>query len=237
MFMIRYFIIFLLAISTQLTFAFNGFQSEKLYKKYEILNEPIQTFDTLDEANTTDPCLQLAKDPNTKAMTLKASDVNLVDIVNIGKTIWKIVENGQSKVNLNLVEANALPAGAVCWNQLEQWNKIPKSKLVHVWYENYLGLKVIDFTYRVTYSYGGKVEGKGLYLANISVKPANLNVLWGGFNFDVTVSAGTPLNIGTMTNPIAGIQLDVEWRASSPLVKSFQSDSLFIGADGSLDFL
>jgi hypothetical protein len=54
-------------------------------------------------------------------------------------------------------------------------------------------MKVVEFTYKLIYLYGGRYQNKGLFLTGVTVVPAQISVLW-GFNFDCKVSIPTTVN-------------------------------------------
>jgi hypothetical protein len=79
---------------------------------------------------------------------------------------------------------------------MEQWSS-PATRSYNVIYKNLLGITVLDLTYtviffffclkffilffffKVTYTYGGRLNGKGRYLDNISIIPTHVSVAWG----------------------------------------------------------
>lgn len=155
---------------------------------------------------------------------------DLSELINYGKQIWKIVEANKPVVNVTENTANALPRGVQCWTDLEQWNA-PKYKTYEVTYENLFGMKVVDFTFQLFFSYGGKVDGKGSYLANVTVAPMQLDVLW-GFQMDAVVEVGQVLNTGTKDDPVAGMEMGMKWIAKSPLKESRGQVRFFVQGDG-----
>lgn len=140
----------------------------------------------------------------------------LIDqIVNLGQKIWPLVEQGKPVVSYKIHSANALPKGLNCWNELTNWN-IPNSKLFRVQYENYLGMTVVDFAYRVSFISGGQYKGQGKYIALAQVAPAEINVSW-GFNLDALAEAPQVFNHGTQENPVSGLLLTIKWKVVTPL--------------------
>lgn len=152
-------------------------------------------------------------------------------IINIGKKIWEIIVSGQPVMNLNLENsANALPRGVSCWDELSNW-KAPSVKSYSQSFKNYFGIEVIRFDFDVVYTHSGNLNGKGQYLTNVQVHPRNVYVGW-GFGLDATVDIPSLVNLGSVDQPIAGMQVDVKWRASSPLAEFRQGISVFVQGDG-----
>jgi hypothetical protein len=153
-------------------------------------------------------------------------------VVAVGEKIWKLIEAGRPVVSFKAPVVHALPYNRICWYHLEGW-KPPQSSLWEVLYKNKFGAKVVRFTYRITYAAGGNMEGKGKYLANVTVTPADISVAW-GYNFAAEAQVGRTLNLGTKDNPIAGIQLLVAWNVKTKLKEDLKSQSFFLSGDGVL---
>lgn len=152
-------------------------------------------------------------------------------IINIGKKIWEIIVSGQPVMNLSMDNsANALPRGVRCWDELSNW-QVPAVRSYSQSFKNYFGVEVIRFDFDVVFTYGGDIQGKGLYLTNVQVHPRNVYVGW-GFGLDASVDIPSLVNLGTVDQPVAGMQVDVKWLATSPLSKFRQGISVFVQGDG-----
>jgi hypothetical protein len=143
------------------------------------------------------------------------SGIDLGNIINMGKQIWTIIQENQPVVNVSVQKANALPTGVSAWTDLECW-QVPESKLYSVVYTNLYGMKVVNIALRVNYTYGGRVNGMGRYLSEVTVLPAQLDVAW-AFKVNADVKVANVTNAGTRASPIGGIQLDVHWTVSTPI--------------------
>lgn len=137
------------------------------------------------------------------------ADIVLDKIINLGKKVWNLIDQGKPVVNVKSDIATALPQGAKCWTDLQNW-QAPKYKVYAVSYKNAYGVTVVDFTYRVLFLTGGTVNGKGQYVGYASVEPLNINVLW-GFHFNVEASVPTVYNMGSKADPVAGLNLQIKW--------------------------
>lgn len=155
---------------------------------------------------------------------------DLVDLINLGKQVWQVIQNNKPVVNVTDNTANALPRGVACWTDLENWNA-PRYKTYQITYENLFGMEVMNFKFQLFYSYGGQIHGTGKYLANVTVAPMELDVLW-GFQFDAKVEVGKILNIGSHEDPMAGMELAMKWEAKSPLKDSRGQVRYFVQGDG-----
>ena len=171
------------------------------------------------------------------------TDLNPIDqvevivdqIINIGKKIWNIVEAGKPVVNVKFDTANALPRGVTCWADMSGWS-IPQTQLYTVNYENGWGMTVVSFTYRLTFTGKGNVNGIGQYITNATFMPANIKVAW-GFQFDATADIPSVFNQGTKENPLAGMQMNMNWRVRSAVTDIQQSETYFVSGDNSFKHL
>jgi len=156
---------------------------------------------------------------------------DLTNIINLGKKIWQIVEAGKPVVNVELNTANALPEGAKGWQALEGW-QAPVSRVFEVSYKNGFGREMVNFTYRLLYTYGGNSKGKGHYLTNVTVVPAQLSVGW-GYSFSAQAQIPSVTNAGTADNPIGAVEMLVSWKVDTMLRHREGSSSFYIKGDGS----
>lgn len=197
--------------------------SESSLKVQEI-NSGVLTKDQVQEL--IGDCSDLDENKAPHGMT--PEDMN--QLINYGKQLWKVIEENKPVVNVTENTANALPKGVQCWTDLESW-QAPNYKTYRVSYENMLGVTVVDFQFQLFFSYGGKVNGKGNYLANVTVAPMNLDVVW-GFQMNAMVEVGQVLNVGSHDNPTAGMELTMKWETKSPLKDSRGQVRYFVQGDG-----
>jgi hypothetical protein len=100
-----------------------------------------------------------------------------------------------------------------------------------------MGIDVVEFQYRIQYTYGGRIAGrKGHYLTNIQVVPGDLRVLW-GFHFDFEGGAMKALNVGTKQDPLAAVEVMARWKVYNPINTLANSESFFVKGDGSFERL
>ncbi len=153
-------------------------------------------------------------------------------IVNLGKKIWDIIKTGKPVVNIQVDAASGVPQGIQDWRNLAGW-QTPKSRLVRMSYRNGFDVNVIDFTYRLVYTYGGNYEGVGKYLSQVSVVPANLQVAF-GYDFDAKTTVPNLVNVGTKAEPMAGMEVLVQWKISTVFKQEQNSHTLFVRGDGTV---
>lgn len=170
---------------------------------------------------------------NNCSQGLSSFDLGLIgwgDIITVGEKLWEVVTANKPVVNLQTPVAFALPQGLKCWSDLDGW-QAPRVQSIDVSYKNYLDIEVVKFRLRLQYTYGGGYQGKGKYLANVAVFPADLEVSW-GYTFDAKVEAEQAVNIGTSADPVAGLELNLLWTTKTVLKESDNSLHFFVQGDG-----
>jgi hypothetical protein len=168
----------------------------------------------------------------SEADPVAAFSAELDAIINIGQKIWTIVEKGQPVVNAQLNSASAMPDGIHDWKELTGW-KQPRSASYRVHYTNLFNMNVVDFTYRVLFTYGGSLNGQGRFVTGATIVPAQLDVAW-GYSFKSVVEIPTVINMGSKENPVAGIQMNVNWVVGTVLKHSESRSSYFVDGNGTL---
>lgn len=146
---------------------------------------------------------------------LTAADVIVDKVINIGTKVWNVLEKGRAAYNFKNQQANALPEGALRWNQLQRW-KSPVSKVYSVVGKNIFGVEIARFDYRVILLAGGDVEGIGRYIGYATVHPADVNVPFLG-ELDATVKVESVYNLGTKNNPVAGMVMNITLKSTSKI--------------------
>jgi hypothetical protein len=168
----------------------------------------------------------------TQVSQTKQLEVEIDTIINIGKKVWNIVEAGKPVVNIQLNSASAMPAGIKGWQQLAGW-QTPRSSTYRVHYTNLYTMNVVDFSYRVLFTYGGSYNGQGRFVTGATIEPAALDVAW-GYSFKANVEIPTVINMGTVQNPVGGIQMNVNWEVGTVIKNSQTRASYFVDGLGQL---
>ena len=161
--------------------------------------------------------------------------VSLSTMINTGRQIWAIVEANKPVVNIQMNHADALPEGVKGWESLQNWSA-PHSHTYRVSYKNLYGMTVVDFSFRLTYSYGGNIKGVGRYLANVSITTANVSVLW-GYTFNAKVNIPNVLNVGSSASPVAGMEIQVKWSTDTVIKHSETSANFSLNGAGAFKML
>lgn len=175
--------------------------------------------------------LAVANDCSTLAATpFIAEAIDWNQIVAIGEKVWQIIEANKPVVNIETPVAHALPRGLECWADLEHW-QAPKTQSYEVVYKNGFGMEVVKFRFRLQFTYGGGKAELGQYLANVTVLPSELNVMW-GYTFNARAEVAQAINLGTKANPLAGLEMNIRWNVKTVLKESENSFHFFVQGDG-----
>ena len=157
-------------------------------------------------------------------------DINA--LITLGEKIWQIVKDGEPTLEYNTNSVSAIPNGAICPFNMSGWS-LPQSRTYQLTYSNLFGVDMISFKYKVIYSYGGKYLERGAYLTNVSVHPADIKVNWGQ-SFNANVNMANTLNVGTSDDPVAGIQVVLEWNVGNVLNKFKSQRVYFVEGRGTI---
>jgi len=194
--------------------------------EYELRKILILPNDSLDDLNEN-------IDTQNSFPKLSNAAITIEEIINIGKTIWAIVEKGKPVLNINNSWASAMPNGIAHWTQLDNW-KAPRSENYSFSAKNAYGVDAIEVFYRVIYTYGGSLGEKGNFLTNVKVVPLKVSVLW-GYSLDINIEVPAVFNTGSMEDPIGSLQLFITSNISTVLKTSIVGQTFFISGKGEFE--
>ncbi|QDK46348.1 hypothetical protein DOM22_14825 [Bdellovibrio sp. ZAP7] len=227
--MIRIFAVLALSVFSSLTFAQSNQRAEDYFKIKNVIVRDVTEV-------ASEAMLQLQSDCSTLAVAAGTWDLSSIgEVVNIGKTVWEIIQAGKPVTSSKFDTANALPSGVKCWTDLQGWSG-PQYRTYNVQYKNGFDMVVVDFTYRVMYTTNGTVKGVGRYITNATILPADLSVAW-GFEFNVQANIPSVTNIGTTQNPIAAMQMNLHWTLDSTVSHQESTQSYFVTGEGVFEAL
>lgn len=151
------------------------------------------------------------------------------NIISVGKLAYTIIKENKPNLSIRQERASALPEG-LSWNQMECWHQ-PVKRTFQFQAVNGYGTRVIDFVFDVRYTFGGSYKGVGTYLKSVTITPAIVDVLW-GYTFDAQVNIPSTVNIGTLEDPMAGMEVQLDWTVSTLLKISRRNLNFFVSGDG-----
>jgi len=154
------------------------------------------------------------------------------EIVRVGEQAWAIIKENKPILETQKKWGGALPQGATSWTQLQGW-QAPLSYDYKVVAENPFGIKLVDITFKVIFTYGGSFQGKGKYLMNATILPANVNVFI-GTKASVNVEIRDVFNMRSEEDPVAAMLLLVKTNIETPVQSSIATQSFSITGEGNL---
>lgn len=159
-----------------------------------------------------------------------AGGIDLGQIIAIGEKIWSIIEANRPVVVQNYAAVSAVPQGIRSWEELNGWSE-PTIRMYKLAYKNLYKMKVVEFNFRVAYTYNGSVGGRGKYLSRVEIDPAILNVAW-GYKFNASGEALNITNVGTPESPMAAMEIRLNWSVDSVMRHMQESVRFYIRGDG-----
>lgn len=152
-------------------------------------------------------------------------------IINIGRKIWKIIDENKPVVDIRTQYAAAVPEGITHWSQLTGWDT-PAGTIYGFLAKNAYGSTMVDVRYQVLRTTGGAFKGKGQYLTGVTIEPLTVTVGW-GYRFTMTAEVPSVTNADkTGNNPTAGMMVTVKWRIQTPLKDAQGTGVYYVRGDG-----
>jgi len=147
-----------------------------------------------------------------------------------GAPIWDIIVDNRPTIHTESHQASALPPSVQDWSRMMNWQG-PMMKSYVIEARNFLGLKVVSIDYVVSGYYGGNLDGKGAYLANVTILPLKVWVAF-GYSLNSRVEAGAPINVASQDAPVAGLPLDLVYSIGTILSRTEYRLMYFVTGDG-----
>ncbi len=152
------------------------------------------------------------------------------NIINTGQQIWDIVKKNQPVVNHSMIRANAIPDGITSWMTLANWSD-PVYKKYRVTYVNGFGITTADYSFILSFAHSGSYNGQGQFLSQAGFTVSNLDVVW-GYTFDSKAQVIRTVNTGTTSDPVAAMELSIQWTVSTVLKHDENTETFYIKGDG-----
>ena len=219
--------------------------AQGLDAKYFTVDSNATLIEDITDQRTGDPTIrpggqQLPKPPNTpqipgqtNPLAQVTGTIDAIDkVVNLMDKVFTLIEKNQPVVNINVNYANAVPFGTSHWTQLQGWSR-PATKKYAFIIKNLYGMEVVSLTYQVHWTHSGNFKGKGKFLTGVTVEPLSVNTAW-GYNVDLTaeVPDTTIANVGTTEDPIASMQVQLNWKIHTIVKDSQEKAIYYVQGDG-----
>lgn len=113
---------------------------------------------------------------------------------------------------------------------LENW-RTPFNKKIKFIVRNWFGMKMVDVTYMLMYTYGGQLNGTGRYLTGVEVKPVAVDVQF-GYELNVDFELQSIRNMGSSFSPVAAATIMINSTISTILSKKMRTMVFNVRGDG-----
>lgn len=202
--------------------------------------------DITEEAQLADQIVPPQEDPPTKPGNGTASTstqntgsrgsifdkIDMSKVMTVGNKLWEFALSNKPDATYNTLHGSVVPGGMKSWTELSGWMP-PVVKVYRVVFKSVFGYEAGSFEYRISYIYGGGVEGRGNYLGQISFAPRNIK-LKTDRKVNIKAELLEPVNFGTVENPLAGVQLLVSWNSPTTLRYEMSSAEYMILGNGQI---
>jgi hypothetical protein len=164
--------------------------------------------------------------------TFEIAGIEWTNLVTIGEKLIEIIKAGAPVVNIKRDVVSVVPQGVTSWEQLSGW-QVPVTKVYEVKATNGFNADVVKVRLKVSAMYGGGIDGRGQYVANVTIVPTEIVVQW-GFSLDVWSENRPPMNMGSLAQPVAGLGFDVRYKVTSLFSQKTGTQDYFITGAGLL---
>jgi len=182
--------------------------------------------------NQHQPQIAAAMECNDTKSTMNLGGLDLDLIINIGRSIWSIIQKGQPIIQESYNVATALPPGVKCWNELGRWKRPIMKKFE---YKFFAGTSHTKLTLAVVAVTGGSKAGKGKYIAYASGFAESIKN-WGFFNkLSINVEVPAVYNEGEEGDPVGAMLMTVKVSNDSPFVDRVEGKAIHISGAGLIE--
>ena len=137
----------------------------------------------------------------------------VTDLVNLGLAVWKVMDDGTPNMVPTDQMGSGVPAGVNSLSQMSDFSS--DDRQLQMRYtgstigSDYLpGFDPTDLTITVLWRYGGRYQGAGHYVAQANVSVTGMPGT--GRHIDITATFDNPVNVGSFTDPIADLGLNIQ---------------------------
>lgn len=150
--------------------------------------------------------------------------------ITVGERVWQLVSNNRPTASVSTHRVSVLPASVEDWAQIESWQG-PAARTFEVVARNLLGSTVVRNKYTVAWNYGGKFNGKGAYIGNLTMIPTDISVSF-GYTLNSRVVVGDAVNIASTNDPVPALNFQVEYSVTNIIKHIQMAESFFVTGKG-----
>lgn len=150
--------------------------------------------------------------------------------ITVGERVWQLVANNRPTASVSTHRVSVLPASQEDWAQIEGWQG-PAARTFEVVARNILGSTVVRNKYTIAWNYGGKYNGKGAYIGNLTMIPTDISVSF-GYTLNSRVVVGDAVNIASTNDPVPALNFQVEYSVTNVFKHIQSAESFFVTGKG-----
>ena len=150
--------------------------------------------------------------------------------ITIGERIWQLVANSKPSATVTTQRISVLPNEQRDWAQIESW-KGPATRTYEIAAKNGWGSKVVMHRYTIAWNYGGRYNGKGAYIGNLTMIPTAVSVSF-GYSLNARVVVGDAVNMASAQEPVPALPIQVESTITNILKHSQGTEAFYVSGNG-----
>lgn len=161
----------------------------------------------------------------------------LREMVALGEAIYELAKKGRPTNVTEYAPISVVPRDPISKEYIDPFDlegfSMPIEKNFIAKVKNGNGSEVVNFSYKVIYSYGGSYNGKGKYLTNVMIVPGSIKTSF-GWDFSATMKLSGIMNHGSKENPVAGAMVTIKYSMNSWSTAFERNDTIHITGRGEL---
>lgn len=157
------------------------------------------------------------------------------DMVALGEAIYELVKKGKPSNVTEYAPISVVPRDPTTKEIADIFDlegfSMPVEKNFVAKVKNGTGKEVVNFSYKVVYSYGGSYNGAGKYLTNVLIVPSAVKTTF-GWDFNASMKLSGMMNHGTKADPVAGVMVTIKYQMNSWSSAFERNDTIHITGRG-----
>ena len=153
----------------------------------------------------------------------------------IGNTILNLITSNQPTVTSTLQPLSILPQSQPDWTQMSGWSA-PVVQPCVIALVNSRGESTYSIPFTISFNANGNLSGAGHFIANLHAEPGQFQAN-AFYRVDLSTSVQSAVNMGTVANPIPGVEMDAALVVHTMLTDKRIVKKYFIRGDGRVNLM
>lgn len=159
------------------------------------------------------------------------------DVVALGNEIYELLNKGRPKITTEYAPISVVPRDPTTKEIVDPFElegfSMPVEKKFHAKIKNKVGQDVVNFNYKLMYSYGGSYNGTGKYLTGIIIVPGSIFAKK-GWIVDSSMKLSGIMNHGSKADPVAGAVINIKYSINSMFQAFERNDTIHVTGRGEM---